>query len=207
MPDSETKFLSLEEAQSKLRAEELKEPEAKNIINEKLSGFTDRQKKFALLCITHPHLTEKERYAMAGYKPNGDITPAGLKKIEGKLGELLLEVDISTKDLAVGIKAALNATKLIFRKEPVYEKGDSGRILCYKDKEFRVPDQPTRNKMLEMLIKSGNYLPQNTKNVKHDHQHTHTVKQSLPELRERQEQLKEKMEIDGSYTVEKPVTS
>lgn len=204
MLDSEAKFLSPEEARSKLRADELKAPEVKDVVDEKLEGFSPRQRKYALLCLTHSHLTEKEKYAMAGYAPNGNIAPAGLKKISGKLGELLLEVGITGKDLAEGIRDAMTATKLTFKKVPIYDK--NGKVTCYEMREYREPDRKTRDQILQTLIKSGNYLP-GPKTKKHEHEHIHKVQQSLPELRQQQKQLKDGIEVDGNFTVEQPVTS
>lgn len=197
MPGSTTMLLTPEEVRAKGKEAELKKPETRVVVDKHLADLTPKQRKYAILCVTHPHLSENARRKMAGYT-GGSHTPAGLQQIQGKLGKLLLDIGITERDIAKGIKDGLAANFTKVENVPIRDK--DGKVTGHEFKTFEHPDHKTRQRYLDMLIRISGYQVEKTKKV--DVTHHLGTSAPVPELRDRQRELAEKMKVNGSYTVE-----
>jgi hypothetical protein len=192
-----------EETAATLKGKELKTPDNRDVVERVLDGLTAKQRKYAILCVTHPYLSDVERFELSGYKPSGG-GPECLKRIDGKIGELLLAIGVTGRDLAMGIRHCMTATKPLFHKVPIY--GKKGRIVRYEEKKFDVPDNTIRFKTVELLAKTGNYFP--AKVVKGDH----TIKHSLDDrhlqaLRDRENFLSKEIESNAEVVSGQPAAN
>lgn len=188
-----------EEIKADLRTADLKKPEKRDTVESILAGLTPKQKKYAILTVTHPHLTDVERQSLSGYSPNSGMAEV-LKRVDGKIGELLLAIGITGKDMAMGIRECMMATKPIFRKVPIYKKK---KIVGYEEKKYEVPDNTIRFKTMELLAKTGNYFP--AKVVKGDHTVRHSLEDKHVErLRDRERFLSKEVESNAEVVSGQP---
>lgn len=202
MSGSTTMLLTPEEVRAKGKEAELKKPETRVVVEKHLADLTPKQRKYAILCVTHPHLSENARRKMAGYE-GGVHTPAGLRQIQGKLGALLLEIGITEKDIAKGIKDGLAANFTKIENVPI--RGEDGKITGHEFKTFEHPDHKTRQRYLDMLIRISGYQVEKAKKVDVTHHIGDSIQ--VPELRSRQKELEEKMKVNGSFTIEESIAS
>jgi len=185
---------SLDEIEALVNEQDLSEPSKKKVVDDILSGLTPKQKKLALLTITHPFLSEHERLVRAGYSPKTSATP---KQIQGRIGELLLNVGISEIDIASGLRQGLNAEKVTYGKEPIIEKDKEGveKVVGYRTVKRVEPDYATRKAYIELILRSHrSYMPGGRVTVKHELPREMT--QSLKQLREREKALSIEVEAD-----------
>lgn len=180
-----------EEIETLLKQEDLSKPENAALVNDILTGLTDKEKKYALLSITHPYLSKLEIAQRAGYKSAAN---AG-KKIEGKVGEILLNIGITENDIAKGLKEGLLAEKVTYQRVPIYT---DGKITGHEVKKNIEPDYVTRRAYLELIMKSNRkYMPGGRLTVKHEL--PTEVGRSLKQLREREKDLRK--QIPGEFEV------
>jgi len=170
-----------EEIETLLKQEDLSQPENAAVVNDILAGLDDRQKRRALLSITHPFLSKSEIARRAGYIAGSHLT----RKIEGKIGEILLNIGITEADIGQGLKDGMMAKRVSYHRIPIVE---SGKVVGYEVKKNVEPDYATRRAYLELIMKSHRkYMPGGRLTVKHEL--PTEVGRSLKQLRERDKQL------------------
>ena len=170
---------------------------------EVFAGFSKLQQRLAVRILTkgnRPDETILQMVKDSGYNVNEDSRAAGIMKtISGKMGPLLRAAGIVEADLGATARELLNATTVKVIKKNTYDA--SGKVTGQEIMAMQVPDNAVRMKVLDMLLKTGDYFtPQKmdvTKKVEGSITFEAGTKQtSIDLLMEREKKLSEPINAD-----------
>ena len=184
---------------------ETKEKKEKLLKNEDFKKTLEEmpEKRAALVMATllNPTASKFELAKKAGYKPyDASAADKLFKKIDGKLGKGLLQIGITEADLLSTLHESLKAEKPILINTKT--TAPDGTVTVSK-KIVGVPDHNVRLKTTEMIMKLGDYFPD--QKIKIDKTTTHNVKfaekMSLKQLKAKEIELQQSEEIEADYEV------
>lgn len=184
-----TDFIDEDKKEKLLKSKEL---------SEALDKMPQKQANLIIASLVYPNASKFELARKAGYKVTEGSKPNHLfKPIEGKLGKALLRFGITEADIVRKLFEGANATKTTVVKKTKQDKDGN------KSSEHELiesPDFATRFRYIEMLIKLGDYFPEQKIKIDKKSEHVHKFAQnmSLEEMRQKEKELQE---IEANYEV------
>lgn len=164
-----------------------------------LEAMPEKRAALVMATLLNPTADKRELMKKAGYSPNTPSTQM-FKEIDGKLGKGLLQLGITEADLLKTLHESLKAEKVVFISKKT--TAPDGTVTIVKE-VLGVPDHNIRLKTTEMLMKLGDYFPD--QKIKIDktttHEHKFAEQMSLKDLKAKEIELKSEQEVNADYEV------
>ena len=122
--------------------------------------FTEMERQALLIHLASPGATWASSVRAAGYAlPTGSSASHIKKRIESKLGDALIQLQVGDFELAKTIADALQAEKVLISNIRTYA---DGKVISERVEKTVVPDWPVRLKAADMIMKTGRgyFVPQ-----------------------------------------------
>ena len=194
LPDPEVLAGKENERQALKKIEAITDPDMRMI----WKRLAPKAKRLILLLVSNPDVPNIENVRRAGYNCTSETKASGfIERVKGPLGKVLENFDFCLWDLGKKTMEFLNAERTVYINVPDVDK-ESGKITGYHVEARTTPDYPVQLKIFQMLMKYGYQMP--VHKVQVDQRHTHTLNDSVTEMKQRAIQA-ESGEIPAEYEV------